>query len=102
MTGIGLIDGFNSLSLMKSTQAKRYGPEPKSTDRDFSWVKAVEIAKEIAEKGLSFGGIDGDYAAFLERQIEMQEQMMLVSMTSNIEKARHETRMASVRNMRVT
>lgn len=103
MSGIGSIDGFNPLSFMKSTETKRYAPEPKNFAKD-GWASTLvkNLMKMAGEKGLDLAGIDNDYSALLIKQMEMQEQMMLVSMTSNIEKARHETRMASVRNMRVT
>jgi hypothetical protein len=47
-----------------------------------------------------FPGVQGEYAELLNKQIEMQQQMQLVSMFSNIEKSRHETQMAAVRNIR--
>lgn len=46
-------------------------------------------------------GVDGQYADILQQQMEMQRQMMTVSMISNVERTRHETNMAGVRNMRV-
>jgi len=51
--------------------------------------------------GLGVGGIDSQYAALLEQQMQNQMQMQLVSMVSNTEKAKHETHMAPVRNLKV-
>lgn len=43
----------------------------------------------------------GSYAELLTLQIEVQQQMAAVSMVSNIEKSKHETKMAAVRNIRI-
>lgn len=45
--------------------------------------------------------IDPGYRELLQMQIEAQKQLTLVSMASNIEKSKHETEMAAIRNIRV-
>ena len=45
-------------------------------------------------------GIDPEYQALLETQMHMQEQMQQVSLVSNIERSRHESKMAAIRNVR--
>lgn len=77
----------------------RFIPEPASrVGIDFR--SALSAASSVVSGG-TFPGIDGDYAELLNKQIEMQQQMQLVTMQSNIEKSRHETQMAPVRNIRV-
>lgn len=86
-----------------ASQLKRYQPEPKSR------VKFTDVLKQVAHgvkntvsqaTGYSVA-IDPEYQQFLEKQMEFQEQMMMVSMVSNSERTKHETRMAAVRNLRV-
>ena len=42
-----------------------------------------------------------DYAALLNRQIEVQQMLQSANMNSNLEKTKHETYMAPIRNLRV-
>ncbi len=78
---------------------KRLSPEPRSS---FSLGAVGRTAAGLAAGGAkALTGIDSSYGELLDKQIEMQEQMMLVSLFSNIERTRHETRMAAVRNMRI-
>ena len=46
-------------------------------------------------------GISPDFQSLIELQLQAQKEMMLVSMVSNVEKSKHETQMAPVRNIRV-
>ena len=48
-----------------------------------------------------FAGLPLSYQELLVRQLEMQEQFQSVSLISNIEKSKHETQMAPIRNIRV-
>ena len=45
--------------------------------------------------------MNGQFQDLISVQLDAQKQMMLVSMVSNIEKSKHETQMAAVRNIRV-
>lgn len=74
-------------------------PTPKSSLSFGGVLSAVKDAALEAAPGLA--QIDDKYSPLLEKQLEMQEQMMLVSLVSNVEKTQHETRMAAVRNVRV-
>ena len=79
-------------------QLRSFLPEPKS--RLFSTVlSAVGAIASGAESGLS--GIDPTYLGLLQQQLEMQQQMQLVSLYSNVEKSKHETQMSAIRNIRV-
>ena len=80
----------------------RVAPEPKSSLG--SWVSSV------ASTGLNIAsavipGVDAlgsqDLTSLLNMQIQIQQQMQVVSMISNVERSKHETEMAPIRNMRV-
>lgn len=80
----------------------RFSPEPVS--RNGGSFNAVLRGLDAAVSGAGSvvgGGMDPQYAALLAAQIETQQQMQLVSFESNIEKSKHETQMAAVRNIRV-
>lgn len=66
-----------------------------------TFQKVMDVAGAVVSKTAGIAGVDGDYASLLQQQIELQHQMMQVTMISNVERTRHETSMASVRNMRV-
>ena len=51
--------------------------------------------------GGGLGEIDPLYTDLINQQIAVQQQLQLVSFESNIEKSKHETQMAAVRNIRV-
>jgi hypothetical protein len=53
-----------------------------------------------AGAALGGGGIEGQYLVLLQEQMRQQQQMQLVSLHSNIEKSKHETQMAAIRNVR--
>ncbi|RMD86889.1 MAG: hypothetical protein D6808_02410 [Candidatus Dadabacteria bacterium] len=44
--------------------------------------------------------IDPQYRELIETQIKVQQQMQNVTMESNLEKTRHESKMAALRNLR--
>jgi len=56
------------------------------------------IAENVAGEAI---GIDSKYQGLLDKQSEMQEQMLIVNLYSNILKSEHESKMAPVRNIRV-
>ena len=93
----------NSLSInqiMSSmTKFQRMMPTPKS-----STAKSVfSTLGDVASSALGMNGSSlGEYADLINTQIQMQQEMMTVTMVSNIEKSQHETRMAPVRNIRVS
>ena len=59
------------------------------------------VGAEITGGLGNMSGIDPMYIDLINKQIEAQQQMQLVSFVSNIEKSRHETQMAAIRNVRV-
>lgn len=67
-----------------------------------TFKRAVDVAGAALGQATTIAGIDPDYQQLLEKQMQLQRDMMHVSMVSNIEKTRHETKMAGVRNMRVS
>lgn len=78
----------------------RYLAQPKNR-LGTTFQRVMDVAGAVVGKAASLTGVDGDYASLLQQQIELQHQMMKVTMISNVERTRHETSMASVRNMRV-
>lgn len=78
----------------------RYIPEPRnSAGPTFRGVMNT-VGNVMRSASSGFSGIDGDYVEIINQQIEAQQQLQLVSLHSNIEKSKHETRMAAVRNVR--
>lgn len=59
-----------------------------------------EFVKALLPKS-SVPSVDPSYQAIIEKQMELQRQMLLVSMHSNLEKTKHDIQMAPVRNIRV-
>ena len=92
------IPSLSQYPVLSGSQLQRIMPEPKSNLAQ----TLFSAAKGLVEGGASLSGIDSKYSSLIEKQMEMQEQMMLVSLVSNVEKTRHETRMAPVRNLRVS
>ena len=80
----------------------RIPPEPKSRVH-FNFHSLLSsiggVVGAAASAGIP-GAIQPQYLSLLNKQIEMQEQMQLVSLSSNIEKSRHESKMAAIRNVR--
>ena len=96
----------NILSNINSMELKRFKPEPQS--RLLSGFNSiVQGISKAAKSAMSYvSNVDpiaseANYSDLLNKQIEMQEQMQVVSMASNIEKSKHETQMAAIRNIRV-
>ena len=74
-----------------------FKPEP------FDPGTIVKSLGGMMKQSLAGGVIDisPQYEALMQQQMQMHQQMTEVSMRSNLEKARHDARMAVVRNMRV-
>jgi len=89
------------ISNIASMSLERFKPEPKSR-LGLSFGDVVQGATKVASDALGFiPGLDSSYTSLLNKQIETQQQMQMVSMESNIEKSKHETQMAAIRNVRV-
>ena len=79
----------------------RFIPEPRSSaGLNFRNILS-RVGAAVTGGASNLIGIDPAYRDLLMKQIEIQQQMQLVSMTSNIEKSKHETEMAAIRNIRV-
>jgi len=81
----------------------RYPPEPRNTVG--SWIqKAAGAASSVLGTAVDTAGAFGgatDIQSLLQQQIEIQRVMQTVSMISNVERSKHETEMAPIRNMRL-
>ena len=100
------MNGFNTVAAIAQGGAQiiskglgRFIPEPQNGVTAPFKAMLSSVANSVSG-GTVFPGVDGDYTNLLNTQIEMQQQMQLVSLYSNIEKSRHETQMAAVRNIR--
>jgi len=81
----------------------RFIPEPK-TKLGSTFKTILDVGSGVFGGGMggaSTVGISQEYRDLLVYQMQVQDQMQRVSMTSNIEKSKHETQMAAVRNLRV-
>ncbi|MBX7143313.1 MAG: hypothetical protein K1X79_02570 [Oligoflexia bacterium] len=95
------VNGNDAAATISSLGYSRFLPEP--TSRLSSVFSSILQGITGAAKSASglFSGIDSGYVELLNKQIESQQQMQLVSMESNVEKSKHETQMAAIRNVRV-
>ena len=90
----------------------RMAPEPRASG---SWLaSAAKAVAGVATSALGptglggvagglggIGGIPADAGLLLAEQVRIQREMQIVTMISNVEKSKHETEMAPVRNLRV-
>jgi len=80
----------------------RFLPQPKA-GRELNFRRVVDgVRSAITGSSETTVKIDPEYEALINKQIEVQQQMQIVSFTSNIEKARHESQMAAIRNIRAS
>lgn len=79
----------------------RYIPEPRNKVAD-TFSNVLQGTIRTAAGAISSGaGINFDYAGLLQQQMQLQSEMQAISLESNVEKTKHETRMAPIRNTRV-
>jgi len=90
LAGLGIGIGASALA--------RALPEPRSSLAQ--WGQATVGAGMDAIGGL-LGSGSSDLGNLLNMQIQIQREMQVVSMLSNVYKSQHEMEMAPVRNMRV-
>ncbi|MEZ4753612.1 MAG: hypothetical protein R3A13_04785 [Bdellovibrionota bacterium] len=74
-------------------------PEPQSTISS-TFGNVLRSAASIASSATGVGDLSGDIYALLDQQVAIQQEMQTVSMISNIERSKHEMKMAAIRNMR--
>lgn len=91
----------NSLANV-SRRAARYLPEPASRGVGM-FLDVMDTVKSLGKSAI--GGVNssatGDFASLINLQIQAQKEMQTTSMVSNIEKSKHESKMAAIRNVRV-
>ena len=85
-----------------NSRLMRAAPQPRSLSG--SWSEAagtvLSATQRLAGLASGFGDVTG-VQNLLQQQIQIQQVMQTVSMISNVERSRHETEMAPIRNMRV-
>ncbi len=81
--------------------AERYLPEPAVTGIG-AFGDVLDMVDQFT--GDSVGGVStsalGDFADLIQMQIEVQKEMQTTTMVSNVEKSKHESKMAPIRNIR--
>lgn len=95
MSGISKIGSY----LSGATNLLRFIPEPQSRVAS-TFGSVLQTVGQAASGAGGFVGMDPSYQALLQKQISMQEQLQMVTMESNIEKTKHESKMTAVRNFR--
>ena len=87
--------------VIQSSGLGKFIPEPRSK-LSSTFSRVISAVGGLFQKSAQFPGVDLGYAELLNKQMEMQQQMQLVSLYSNVEKSKHETQMAAVRNIRTS
>ncbi len=80
-------------SLGQSTA--RFLPEPAASGVSFASSLLPGDSSQTVD-------ISANYQALIEKQIQVQLEQQQVSFTSNIERSQHESRMAAVRNLKLS
>ena len=94
--------GGQSANVEAAVIGGEYPPEPSSTGIG-TFQDVLQTAGSYAGSLISSAsGVDiGGFQDLIALQLQAQMEMQQVSMISNVEKSRHETRMTPVRNIRV-
>jgi hypothetical protein len=87
--------------LVSGSNMYRQLPEPRGGQGAWSALSNVVSTAGSLLGGTSVFGNPADITGLLNKQIEIQMVMQLVSMESNIARSKHETEMAPIRNMRI-
>lgn len=99
-----MTDAINQASIATS-EGYRFIPAPETSSTFDTIMNIVRGISGMIPSSSVLGGASGEigsqYQDLITLQLEAQKQMMLVSMVSNVEKSKHETQMAPVRNIRV-
>lgn len=76
-------------------------PEPQTTPGvSFGGVLGAIGSTVSQVTGMDIPGLPSEYVDLINKQIEVQQEMQVTSLYSNIEKSKHETQMAAIRNIR--
>lgn len=100
----------SNISTISSTlkTAENYLPEPATNGigafKDL-WQTALNVGGAIL--GTALNGsvsqvLNGSGSDLIATQVEMQKEMQVTSMVSNIEKSKHESKMSAIRNIRIS
>lgn len=100
MSNDKIVLGVTDISNLGDNRMDRFIPEPKNTLGLNFGSMLSSVAGALTGGTGALSGMDPSYVALLNKQIEAQVQMQLVSMESNIEKSKHETKMSAIRNLR--
>ncbi len=101
------MDNVNQVSAPKfvaniSSRVAQYLPQPASTGVGM-FQDVMDMVKAVGS-GIT-GGVEqmgvGNIQDLLNQQMETQLEMQTISLTSNIERSKHEAKMAAIRNIRV-
>jgi hypothetical protein len=63
----------------------------------------LDVAESVTKNRSTSTALEplGEYAQLIQMQLSVQKEMQAVTMVSNVEKSRHESKMSAVRNVRV-
>lgn len=92
---------MNGISIQSTIDAVAAGanvftrvmPEPYST--------GVNFLQSLAKAGLGVGDFGNSSQGILDQQIKLQEEMLQITLMTNLERTRHEIKMAPARNIRL-
>ena len=90
----------NAATVMSSGYLDRFIPEPKNRLGVGFRNVLNGISSIFSGAGSQVAGLDVGLQGLLNEQLRAQQQMQLISLHSNIEKSKHESRMAAIRNVR--
>ncbi|MFN8389853.1 MAG: hypothetical protein U0136_06155 [Bdellovibrionota bacterium] len=106
--GTGVSQGISSGGGRSAAQpatpdtAATYLPEPSSTGLGV-FRDVMDIARAAAGE---VGGVSldatGSFAELIQAQIQAQMEMQTTSLISNLERSKHESKMAAIRNIRLS
>lgn len=89
-----------------TTRMQHFNAEPQSKYRNsitsnFKDIVSSALKTAVGAAGSAAGVDVGNYQGLIDQQLQLQKEMMNVSLVSNLNRTEHETRMAAVRNTRV-
>ena len=91
---------YNPLTSVISGALGRFIPEPRSSLVAGGGSSFKDLLGRVVGGSGVGGTLFAEYQQLLVTQMEVQQQMQLMNFLTNIEKSRHETRMAAIRNVR--
>ena len=100
-------NGISALTPTLKT-AESYLPEPSTSGvgvfKDI-WQTVLGIGSSVLGTAISGSvgqSINGSSSDLIATQVEMQKEMQVTSMVSNIEKSKHESKMSAIRNIKIS